>query len=201
MSRSEKCKHLRRHTSGRNNLIAVWPCHDEDVANHGASERPPNPCCRLWRHDLTNELLAGGTLREDDTIRNSVRRVGDTIEDEAVARVDVRGSYLREHLLRIVSAMPFQDRWIVVPEPTKGSREKSRLLIFMMGGRGRALADRPCFSSPYNVSSRPRLCVKLRGRPEHSGRARYVGRVWREPRELFVAITARTCVDARVSER
>ena len=86
------------------------------------------------------------------TIRYVTPWVGDTVEDEAIARIGVRSGYLRERCSRLVSKqITAQDRDIVVPEPTKGNRDKSRRPCFMMGCRNLALAVHSWNSALYNV--------------------------------------------------
>lgn len=141
----------RRITGRSHDLVAVGPCHDEQVADHGASESPSYPFCVYRRHNLADELRAGGCRGQDDPIVDFVDRIADTIEDEAVAGIGVWSGHLRERCLRSVSESPPQDREFVVPAPTNGNKEKSRRPSFMMGSRNRALIVLGCIPALYNV--------------------------------------------------
>lgn len=174
-------------------MVTVRPCYDEQVADHSPSKRQPNPFSIDGRDNLSDELRRATPLRKDDTVGNSICRVGNTVEDEAVSGVSVRGSYLGVDLLRGISARCLRERWIVVPEPAQGSRERSRCLNFMSCGVGGALRSqfRTHISCPYNMSSPSCPRMVLRGSPEHSERCKDVSAIWCKPRELFVAIVLR----------
>ncbi len=93
----------RRVTWRGHNLVPIWPCHKEQVADHSTSQSPANPFRGDRGDNLTNELRAGVSLWKHNTVLHAVDCVGDTIEDEAIPGICVRSCDLRQGLLRSVS--------------------------------------------------------------------------------------------------
>ena len=94
---------LRRVARRSDNLVPIWPGHQEQVADHSSSESPSNPFRGDRGDNLSDELRAGVGLWEDDTVLHAVDRVGDTIEYEAIPGIRVWCCDLCQGLLRSVS--------------------------------------------------------------------------------------------------